>query len=166
MSFERFVLGVLLDDVLIAASVRLQVMSVGRFYLRRAEGMVGRQKRGGLDLAVYDVFTASERPVSTLSGGESFLASLSLALGLADVVQRFAGGIRLETIFIDEGFGSLDAESLELAIDALLALQEGSQRLVGIISHVVELRERIATRLEVRVGTNGSSAGFVVSSNR
>jgi len=96
-----------------------------------------------------------------LSGGESFLASLSLALGLADVVQSYAGGMRLETIFVDEGFGSLDEEAMDQALRALIDLQQ-TGRLVGIISHVRELRERIDTRLEVTADRNGSRARFVV----
>jgi DNA repair protein SbcC/Rad50 len=111
---------------------------------------------------VHDTHTSTVRPVSTLSGGESFLASLSLALGLADVVQSHAGGIRLETIFVDEGFGTLDPESLDLAIRALRDLQKGG-RLVGIISHVTELKEWIDARLEVTAGRAGSVARFVVA---
>jgi DNA repair protein SbcC/Rad50 len=110
---------------------------------------------------VYDTYTGTIRPVNTLSGGESFLASLAMALGLADVVQSYAGGIRLETIFVDEGFGSLDQESLDLAFQTLVELQEGN-RLVGIISHVPELRERIDVRLEVTPGSRGSDARFVM----
>jgi exonuclease SbcC len=161
ISFQRFVLGVFLDEVLHAATQRLATMSKGRFKLERVtEAGSGRAQRG-LDLQVHDTHTSTARPVSTLSGGESFLASLSLALGLADVVQSYAGGIRLETIFVDEGFGTLDPESLELAIRALRDLQKGG-RLVGIISHVTELREWIDARLEVTSGRTGSVARFVV----
>lgn len=106
-----------------------------------------------------DSFTGISRPVKTLSGGEIFLASLSLALGLSDVVQAYAGGIRLDTILVDEGFGSLDPESLDMAIRTLTDLQKGG-RLVGIISHVAELKERISTRLEITPGPRGSSACF------
>jgi len=116
-------------------------MSNGRFDLQRLTGVDDRRKAGGLDLVVYDAYTGTTRPVNTLSGGEGFLASLSLALGLADVVQSYAGGIKLDTIFIDEGFGSLDPESLDLALRALVDLQKEG-RLVGIISHVPELKER------------------------
>jgi DNA repair protein SbcC/Rad50 len=97
--------------------------------------------------------------VMTLSGGESFLAALSLALGLADLVQSHAGGIHLETIFVDEGFGSLDPESLDLALDTFMDLQRGG-RLVGIISHVPELRERIVARLEITATRAGSTVSF------
>jgi exonuclease SbcC len=110
---------------------------------------------------VMDAHTGVARPAATLSGGESFLASLSLALGLADVVQSHSGGIRLETMFVDEGFGTLDPDSLDLAMRALEDLQAGG-RLVGIISHVVELKERVGARLEVVPGRRGSTARFVV----
>jgi len=116
---------------------------------------------GGLELEVFDTYTGIERPVSTLSGGETFLASLSLALGLADVVQTYSGGINLDTIFVDEGFGSLDPESLDLALKTLIDLQQGG-RLVGIISHVPELRERIDARLEINISDMGSRATFKV----
>jgi len=161
VSFERYVLGALLDDVLAAASTRLRLMSQGRYLLQRVRQRSDGRRAGGLDLEVYDAYTGTTRPVTTLSGGESFLGSLSLALGLADTVQAYAGGIRLETVFIDEGFGSLDPETLDLAIRALIDLQRGG-RLVGVISHVPELRERIDARLEVIPGRHGSSARFVV----
>ena len=109
-------LGVLLDDVLIQASQRLRVMSQGRYQLvRKTEGFKGVAGRG-LDLSVEDGYTGKTRDVATLSGGESFMAALALALGLSDVVQSYSGGIRLDTLFIDEGFGSLDPESLDLAM--------------------------------------------------
>ncbi|MBI5248616.1 MAG: SMC family ATPase, partial [Desulfomonile tiedjei] len=161
ITFQRFVLAALLDDVLFAASKRFRIMTNNRFHLQRVARRSDRRVPGGLDLEVHDTYTGSARPVNTLSGGESFLASLSLALGLADVVQGYAGGIHLDTIFVDEGFGSLDPESLDLALRALMDLrQEG--RLVGIISHVPELTERIDARLEVTTGRKGSSARFVV----
>ncbi len=161
LTFQRFVQAALLDDVLIEATRRLRIMSRGRFDLKRASGAGDARKSFGLDLTLYDSYTGTERPVNTFSGGESFLASLSLALGLADVVQAYAGGIRLETMFVDEGFGSLDPEALDLAFRALVDLQKGG-RLVGIISHVPELRERIDARLEVIPGRTGSTARFVV----
>jgi exonuclease SbcC len=161
MTFQRFVLAALLDDVLLAASERLKLMSKGRFHLQRTTVRADRRAAAGLDLEVYDTYTGTTRPVNTLSGGESFLASLSLALGLADVVQAYAGGIHLETIFVDEGFGSLDPEALDLAFRALVDLQRGG-RLVGIISHVPELKERIDVRLEVTRANRGSIATFIV----
>jgi len=157
MTFQRFVLATLLDEVLDAASLRLLRMSRGRYALQRVREQGDQRMAGGLDLEVFDHDTGTTRPANTLSGGEGFLASLSLALGLADVVQSRAGGIQLDTLFVDEGFGTLDPESLDFAIRTLLDLQQAG-RLVGIISHVTELRERIDVRLEVRPGVAGSQA--------
>lgn len=162
VTFQRFVLAALLDDVLMAATARLQIMSNRRYSLLRRHERSDRRTVGGLDLEVSDSYTGTNRPVSSLSGGESFLASLSLALGLSDVVQAYAGGIHLDTIFVDEGFGSLDPEALDLAFRALMDLQRDG-RLVGIISHVPDLRERIDTRLEVTAHRQGSAARFVAS---
>ena len=161
IGFQRYVLGTLLDDVLVTSTQRLREMSRGRYELQRRAGAEGRERKGGLALEVMDHHTGIARPVGTLSGGESFLASLCLALGLADVLQSYAGGVRLDTIFVDEGFGTLDPEALDLAIDTLVRLQEGG-RLVGVISHVPELRERVDARLEVVRGIRGSTARFVV----
>ena len=162
VTFQRFVLGALLDDVLRAASQRLKIMSKGRYLLQRQQDTLDRRRAGGLDLEVHDSYTGMSRPAGTLSGGESFLAALSLALGLADVVQSYAGGVYLDAIFIDEGFGSLDTEALDAAMQALIDLQK-SGRLVGIISHVPELKERIDARLEVVAGKSGSMAHFELS---
>ncbi|MCW8335605.1 AAA family ATPase [Vibrio paucivorans] len=155
ISLHRFVLGVLLDDVLIQASGRLNIMSKGRYRLvRKTEGFKGAAGRG-LDLSVEDGYTGKNRDVATLSGGESFMAALALALGLSDVVQSYSGGIRLDTLFIDEGFGSLDPESLELALQTLIDLQQGG-RTIGIISHVSELKEQMALRIDVNSSRSGS----------
>lgn len=162
ITFQRFVLGVLLDDITIAATERLKLMSRGRYHLRRTLDRSRKNAAGGLDLEVFDTYTGIERSVNTLSGGESFLASLSLALGLADVVQSYSGGISLDTIFVDEGFGTLDPESLDFAMKTLIDLQKGG-RLVGIISHVPELKERIDARLEVIPADRGSMAVFNIS---
>ena len=159
LPFQRYVLGALLDEVLEQATARLHLMSRGRYELLRAAGPQGRSRTGGLDLEVMDHHTGVPRPTTSLSGGESFLASLSLALGLADVVQSHHGGRHLETIFVDEGFGTLDPESLDLAMRALVDLQSAG-RLVGIISHVPELRQLIPARLEVVSGPAGSRAQF------
>jgi len=161
LTFQRFVLAAFLDDVLDLASLTLRKLSKERYHLRRADESLDRRTAGGLDLMVFDTYTGAERSVSTLSGGESFLASLALALGLAEVVQHYAGARRLDTIFIDEGFGTLDAEALDLAIATLLELREG-KRMVGVISHVTELRERIDTRLEIVRGHRGSTTRFVL----
>jgi exonuclease SbcC len=168
LSFQRYVLGRFLDEVLEHASFRLLHMSRGRFRLQRASGIVDGRRAGGLDLEVFDEQTATLRPVSTLSGGEGFLASLALSLSLADVVQAHAGGLRLETMFVDEGFGTLDPEALDAAIETLIQLagaagDGAAGRLVGVISHVPELRERIDARLEVIPGPRGSTARFVVA---
>ena len=161
LKLHRFVLGFLLDDVLSAATQRLRTMSRGRYQLQRMQQIEDRRIVGGLDLEVFDAHTGSARPVATLSGGESFQASLSLSLGLADVVQARSGGIRMETMFVDEGFGSLDSEALDEAIRAIQDLQK-SGRTVGIISHVPELRQLVNARLEVTSGPAGSSAAFHV----
>lgn len=160
VNFERYVLGALLDEVLQVANLRLDEMSRHRYELQRSQAWDDKRvKQIGLDIEVFDNFTGYARPANTLSGGETFLASLSLALGLADVVQAYSGGIHLDTMFIDEGFGTLDGETLDFALKALLELKQGG-RLVGIISHVPELRERIDTRLAVHKTDRGSTASF------
>ncbi len=160
ISLQRFVLSVLLDDVLIEASQRLSLMSKGRYQLLRKEDRTKGNKASGLELEVEDAYTGKVRPVATLSGGESFMAALSLALGLSDVVQAYAGGIRLDTLFIDEGFGSLDAESLDLAIRTLIDLQAAG-RMIGVISHVAELKEQMPLRLDVISERDGSRTRLV-----
>lgn len=160
ITFERYVLASFLDDILREANVRLRKMTSGRFQLLRKTDRAKGNAQSGLELLVFDQYTGQERHVKTLSGGESFKASLSLALGLADVVQNYAGGVSLETMFIDEGFGTLDPESLDQAIEALMDIQN-SGRLVGIISHVPELKERIDARLEVIAGQTGSRTEFI-----
>jgi exonuclease SbcC len=162
VSLERFVLGNLLDSVLSRASQRLHIMSKGQYRLiRQKESEQKRNKTAGLDLAIDDAYTGKTRPVATLSGGESFMASLSLALGLSDVVQERSGGIQLDTLFIDEGFGSLDQESLQLAIQTLIDLQS-TGRTIGIISHVSELKEQMSQRIDV-IGTRQGSAIKVIA---
>jgi exonuclease SbcC len=155
INLQRFVLSVLLDDVLIQASSRLGVMSRGRYTLYRQESPEDKRRQSGLELTVEDAYTGKRRAAATLSGGESFMAALSLALGLSDVVQAYAGGIRLDALFVDEGFGSLDNESLQLAIDVLLELRAGG-RMIGVISHVSELKEWIDLRIDVTPGADGS----------
>ncbi|WP_447553694.1 AAA family ATPase [Vreelandella sp. EE22] len=156
ISLQRFVLGVLLDDVLIQASERLVRMSRGRYQLVRREDPSKGNKASGLELDVADTYTGKQRSVATLSGGESFMAALSLALGLSDVVQAYAGGIQLDTLFIDEGFGSLDQDALDQAIQVLCDLQM-SGRMIGIISHVSELKEQMPVRIEVQANRHGST---------
>lgn len=160
LTFERYVLASFLDEILISANSRLTKMTSGRYRLLRKKDKSKGNVQSGLELLIFDQYTGQERHVKTLSGGESFKAALSLALGMADIVQRHAGGVSLETMFIDEGFGTLDPESLDQAIEALMDIQS-SGRLVGIISHVPELKERIDARLEVSAGQSGSSTEFV-----
>ncbi len=150
LSFHRYVQGALFDDVLENSSYRLMEMTQNRFQLHRRpdHDYKGKRYKAGLDLDIFDHHSGESRPVSTLSGGESFLASLALALGLADVVQRQSGGIFLETMFIDEGFGSLDSESLDLALNTLMRLNQHG-RMIGIISHVNEIKDRIPYQLHV-----------------
>uniref|UniRef100_UPI00196AC0A4 AAA family ATPase n=1 Tax=Conexibacter sp. SYSU D00693 TaxID=2812560 RepID=UPI00196AC0A4 len=141
MRLSAYVLAARLEEVAAAATTRLQQMSGGRFSLEHADDAAKGNRRGGLDLRVVDAWTGRTRPPSSLSGGETFIASLALALGLADVVSADAGGARLETLFVDEGFGSLDDEgTLDEVLDVLDALRDGG-RVVGIVSHVVELRQ-------------------------
>ncbi|MBW1741314.1 MAG: AAA family ATPase [Deltaproteobacteria bacterium] len=161
INLHRFVLGVLLDQVLQDASIRLKQMSGGRYQMYPSEEVQSGSRTGGLGIMIHDHYTGESREASSLSGGETFLASLSLALGLVDVVQAHAGGISLDTIFIDEGFGTLDPEALDTALDVLYKLRQPG-RLVGIISHVTELQRQITTRLEVTKTQQGSKACFVV----
>lgn len=162
VTFERYVLGAILDEVVYAANLRLQKMSRSRYSLERSDYTGGGRGKQGLDLAVMDAFTGQSRPANTLSGGETFLASMALALGLADVIQSYAGGIHMDTMFIDEGFGTLDPDTLELAMETLVQLQS-SGRLIGMISHVPELKRRIPAHLEVTRGDEGSTAKFVIN---
>ncbi len=130
-------------------------MSAGRYALTHSDGATSGRGRAGLGLRVRDAWTGAERDTTTLSGGESFFASLALALGLADVVTAEAGGVPLETLFVDEGFGTLDAETLDEVMDVLDGLREGG-RAVGLVSHVAELKARIPAQVYVRKGRRGS----------
>ncbi len=159
-TFQRYYLSAVFKSVIEEANARLEKMSGGRYRLQEGKNSLSRKISEGLDFEIFDTYTGKARDVNTLSGGESFLASLSLALGLAAVVQNTAGGTKLDTIFIDEGFGSLDSETLDVAINTLMDLQK-TGRLVGIISHVDELKQRIPIRLEVTKNQSGSDARFV-----
>ncbi|MCX4668881.1 SMC family ATPase [Streptomyces sp. NBC_01381] len=154
MRLESYVLAARLEQVAAAATARLQRMSSGRYTLVHSDDRTGRG-RSGLGLHVVDAWTGRERDTSTLSGGETFFASLALALGLADVVTDEAGGVRLDTLFIDEGFGSLDDQTLDEVLDVLDSLRE-RDRSVGIVSHVADLRRRVHAQLEVEKGRAGS----------
>lgn len=161
IAFETYILKYYFRRVIAAANDRLSRMSAGRFYLSCQEEPAKRNTKSGLGLDVFDSFTNHKRDVKTLSGGESFLASLALALGFADVVQASAGGVRLDAMFIDEGFGTLDEETLMRAMNVLVRLAEGD-RLVGVISHVPALREAIDAKILLRRTGNGDSKVEVV----
>ena len=153
---ETYVQRTFFDRILRRANVRFMVMSGGQYELKRRTGPSGGRSQSGLELDVIDHYNGTQRSVRTLSGGESFQASLSLALGLSDEIQSTAGGIRLDTLFVDEGFGSLDEEALQQALRALASLAEGN-RLVGIISHVAELKDKIETQILVKKDRTGGS---------
>lgn len=153
--FEHYVLASYFEDIIRAANIRLNKMTGGRYELAKVERVADGRTTDSLNLEVFDAFTGKRRSVKTLSGGESFKAALSLALGLSDIVKHHAGGIQIETLFIDEGFGSLDEESLNQALDTLTFLTD-KNCLIGIISHVAELKERIENQIVVKKGKNGS----------
>lgn len=157
VALTTYVLRHWFEQVVAAANVRLAVMSAGRYELRRGDEGQTRRQRAGLTLSVIDRHTGAERSPRSLSGGETFYTSLALALGLADVVKAEAGGVDTETLFIDEGFGSLDAETLDQVLGVIDELRDRG-RAVGIVSHIPELKDRIAERLEVRRLPDGSSA--------
>ena len=159
--YKRQVLQAVLDDVLQTANLRLGKISQGRYSLYRSQDIVDARKEQGLGLEIMDAFTGQARAVTTLSGGEIFFTSISLALGLSDVLESYAGGLHLDTILVDEGFGSLDPETLDSAISALLELQKGG-RLVGIISHVAELKEKIDRQIVVKKDQTGQSQATII----
>lgn len=156
ISFERYLQIEYLEQIIQAANERLRNLSNGQFYLIRSDRQEARGKQSGLGLDVYDSYTGQTRDVKTLSGGEKFNASLCLALGMADVIQSFQGNVSIDTMFIDEGFGSLDEESLNKSIETLIDLQR-SGRMIGVISHVQELKAAIPAILEVRKSKEGFS---------
>jgi len=156
MNLETFVLAAELEEIVDAANTRLAEMSDNRYTLRHSDQLARRRAASGLGIEVFDAYSGRARAPHTLSGGETFLASLALALGLAEVVTNRAGGIRLDTLFIDEGFGSLDAETLETAMRTLDDLRQGG-RTVGLISHVDAMKEQIPAQLRVRRAPGGWS---------
>ncbi|MDR1260401.1 MAG: SMC family ATPase [Oscillospiraceae bacterium] len=158
MPFENYILSNYFDHIIAAANVRLVQMTTARFKLRRKLSKNKRQL-SGLDFEIWDGFTGRTRDITTLSGGEGFKAALALALGLSDVIQSYSGGTHINTMFIDEGFGTLDEETLDSAIATLMKLKD-SGRLIGIISHVSELKELIADKLIVKTSPQGSTAWF------
>ncbi|WP_027963625.1 AAA family ATPase [Halalkalibacillus halophilus] len=162
VSFERYLQIEYLEQIIESANIRLQQLSSGQFHLQRSDRQETRGKQSGLGLDIYDAYTGLARDVKSLSGGEKFNAALSLALGMSDVIQSFQGGVSIEMMFIDEGFGSLDQESLHKAVDTLIDLQK-SGRMIGIISHVEELKTAIPAILEVYKNKDGhSKTSFLV----
>lgn len=158
---ETYIQTTYFDRIIERANIRFMTMSSGQYELKRQSEALNSRSQSGLDLAVTDHYNATERSVKTLSGGESFMASLSLALGLSDEVTSSAGGIKIDTMFVDEGFGSLDADTLELAYRALAGLTEGN-RLVGIISHVADLKNKIDKQIVVKKEKSGGSSAVIV----
>ena len=158
--FEQYVLSSYFEDILAAANVRFRHMTMDRYEMIRKTEVSDARTKDHLDIMIVDYYTGKTRPVSTLSGGERFNASLSLALGMSDVIQAYQGGIQVETLFVDEGFGSLDEETLQAACDTLYQLTEGN-KLVGIISHVESLKQRIDNRIEICKTNMGSTLNVV-----
>jgi exonuclease SbcC len=162
MALTTYVLRQWFGQVVAAANVRLGAMSAGRYELRRTDESGTRRERTGLTLVVIDRHTGTERSPRSLSGGETFYTSLALALGLADVVKAEAGGVDLDTLFIDEGFGTLDAETLDQVMAVIDELRDRG-RVVGIVSHVADLKDRVPERLEIRRLADGSSTARVIA---
>ena len=161
ITLEAYIQMTYFDRVIARANTRLMVMSGGQYEMIRRVEADNKRSQSGLDIDVIDHYNGSQRPVGSLSGGEKFKASLSLALGLSDEVQSSAGGIRLDTMFVDEGFGTLDESSLRYAINALASLSEGN-RLVGIISHVNELKEKIDRQIVITKDRAGGSKAEII----
>lgn len=160
ISFERYVQIDYLEQIIAAANARFHSLTNGQFTLLRSDRQEARGRQSGLAFDVHDAYTGQARDVKTLSGGEKFIASLCLALGMSDVIQQFQGGISMDTIFIDEGFGHLDDESLQKAIDVLISLQK-SGRMIGVISHVDTIKSLFPARIEVAKTKSGHSKAIV-----
>ena len=156
IAFEQYIQAYYLDLIIFEANKRLKILTKNQFQLLRKKDSFSKQSKTGLDIEVMDFHTFKTRSTKTLSGGESFKAALCLALGLSDVVSYFSGAVNIDSLFIDEGFGSLDLESLELALDVIFSLSE-SGRLIGVISHVEELKNRIENKIIVHKSDIGSS---------
>ena len=156
MRLSTYVLAARLERIVELANERLLSMADGRYELGHDDSTARGQRRGGLGLVVRDLWTGMERPTDTLSGGESFTASLALALGMADAIREESGGQEFGILFVDEGFGSLDQDSLEQVLDLLDRLRDGG-RTVGVVSHVSEMRTRIPAQVRVDKTPHGSS---------
>ena len=161
IEFEQYVQATYFDMIIIEANKRLAIMSDNRYLLIRKESSEKIKDKIGLDLDVIDNYNGKKRDVKSLSGGESFKAALALALGVSDVIQSYSGGVVVDTLFIDEGFGSLDMESREQAINTLNLLSDNN-KLIGIISHVTELKERIDKKIIIEKSAEGSKVRFEV----
>ena len=166
IELETYVQMAYFERILRRANVRLMTMSQGQYELKRRKDAENKKEKAGLDLNVIDHYNGSERSVRTLSGGESFQAALSLALGLSDEIQSIAGGIQIDTMFVDEGFGSLDEAALSQALKALANLAD-KNRMVGIISHVAELKDSINKKILVTktMGTDGPGSYIKIETN-
>ena len=160
IAFEQYIQSAYFRSILNEANKRFSYMTNGRFELVKHDGDSNLKSHSGLDIDVFDNYTGKQRSVKSLSGGESFKASLCMALGLSEVIQCNAGGVKLESMFVDEGFGVLDNESLEQAIEVLNSLSE-SDRMVGIISHISELKDRIDKKIVVKKGSAGSTVELI-----
>ncbi len=161
VELETYVQGAYFDRIIGRANLRLLKMTNGQYELKRSAGAANQRSKSGLDLDVVDHYGGEPRSVKSLSGGEQFMASLSLALGLSDEIQALSGGVQIDTVFVDEGFGSLDSDTLEQAYNALAALTEGN-RLVGIISHVSELKSRIDKQIVIKKERSGGSTAEII----
>ena len=160
IAFEQYIQSAYFRLILQEANKRFSYMTNGRFELIKKEESDNLKSKGGLEIDVFDNYTGKSRDVKSLSGGESFKASLCMALGLSEVIQRNSGGVKLESMFVDEGFGVLDSESLEQAVEVLTSLSQ-SDRMVGIISHISELKDRIDKKIIVKRGNTGSSIEMI-----
>jgi len=160
--FEQYVLATYFEEILRAANLRFLKMTGGRYEMSRVGEVGDGRVKDNLEIQVLDYYTGKYRSVRTLSGGESFKASLSLALGMSDVIQAMNGGIRVDTLFVDEGFGALDEESLDQACNTLMSLAE-KNCLIGVISHVPELRNRIDKQLVIEKTSSGSRVRNVIN---
>ncbi|GMA53871.1 hypothetical protein GCM10025857_52280 [Alicyclobacillus contaminans] len=161
MGIERYVLQSFFAEILETANIRLNQLTQGRYQFLLSEERGSYKKSTGLEISIYDDHAGTSRRAQTLSGGESFIAALALALSLGDVIQSHTGGVIIETLFIDEGFGSLDEDALEMAIEAL-EMVEDEGRMIGIISHVGELKSRITQQMIVK--TNGAGQSYISTS--
>ena len=162
VELETYIQMAYFDRILRRANLRLMTMSSGQYEMKRRESADNKKDKSGLELNVIDHYNGSERSVKTLSGGETFQSSLSLALGLSDEIQSMAGGIQMDAMFVDEGFGSLDEDALNQAVKALGNLAEG-KKLVGIISHVSELKDRIDKKIVITKNRSGERVGSSIT---